>query len=92
MQPDLFSNAGAPVQPSPDDWQGRAAWLRRELNRHNFAYYVLDSPTIPDAEYDKLFSELQQLEQLHAELLSERDNGSRFTVTFPKTIAEKDLQ
>ena len=41
----------------------RAAALREELNRHNYAYYVLDQPTIPDAEYDKLFRELEALER-----------------------------
>lgn len=40
----------------------RAAWLTAELNRHLHAYHVLDAPTIPDAEYDQLFVELQQLE------------------------------
>ncbi len=33
-----------------------------EIERHNYAYYVLDAPTIPDAEYDRLFRELQALE------------------------------
>ncbi|MBS1197952.1 MAG: ligA [Proteobacteria bacterium] len=40
----------------------RAAKLRAEIERHNHAYYVLDAPTIPDAEYDRLFRELQALE------------------------------
>lgn len=40
------------------------------MNQHNYAYYVLDNPTIPDAEYDKLFRELQALEQTHPELAS----------------------
>jgi DNA ligase (NAD+) len=48
----------------------RAAFLRAELERHNRAYYQLDAPTIPDAEYDRLFRELQQLEEAHAELRS----------------------
>ena len=48
----------------------RAAWLRAELDRHNHAYYVLDAPSIPDAEYDKLFRELQGLEAEYPELLS----------------------
>ena len=48
----------------------RAAWLRAELARHNRAYYVLDAPTIPDAEYDQLFRELQGLETAHPELLT----------------------
>ncbi|TXH15826.1 MAG: NAD-dependent DNA ligase LigA [Gammaproteobacteria bacterium] len=48
----------------------RAAWLRAELERHNHAYYVLDAPTIPDAEYDRLFRELQGLEGEYPELLT----------------------
>lgn len=50
------------------DLAARAAWLRDELSRHNHAYYVLDAPTIPDAEYDKLFRELQAIEAEHPEL------------------------
>jgi DNA ligase (NAD+) len=46
----------------------RAAELRRELEEHNHRYYVLDQPSIPDAEYDKLFRELQALEAAHPEL------------------------
>jgi DNA ligase (NAD+) len=46
----------------------RIAQLRAEIERHNHAYYVLDAPTIPDAEYDKLFRELQALETQHPEL------------------------
>jgi len=49
---------------------GRAAALRGEIERHNHAYYVLDAPTIPDAEYDKLFRELQELERQYPELLT----------------------
>lgn len=48
----------------------RIAQLRAELERHNHAYYVLDAPTVPDAEYDKLFRELQALEAQHPELLT----------------------
>ena len=48
----------------------RAAWLSAELNRHLHAYHVLDAPTIPDAEYDRLFAELQQLEAAHPELVA----------------------
>ncbi|NMF97986.1 NAD-dependent DNA ligase LigA [Aromatoleum toluolicum] len=46
----------------------RAAQLRRELEAHNHAYYVLDAPTIPDAEYDRLFRELEALEREFPEL------------------------
>jgi DNA ligase (NAD+) len=48
----------------------RAESLRREIERYNHAYYVLDAPTIPDAEYDKLFRELQALEAAHPQLIS----------------------
>jgi len=48
----------------------RIAQLRAELERHNHAYYVLDAPTVPDAEYDKLFRELQALEAQRPELLT----------------------
>ena len=58
------------IIPDPADWLLRCAWLRQELNRHSHAYYVLDTPTVPDAEYDKLFRELQALEQAHPELMS----------------------
>jgi DNA ligase (NAD+) len=46
----------------------RSAWLTAELNRHLHAYHVLDAPIIPDADYDKLYAELQQLETAHPEL------------------------
>ena len=46
----------------------RAAELRRILERANHAYYLLDKPEISDAEYDRLFRELQDLETQHAEL------------------------
>ncbi|NJD35516.1 MAG: NAD-dependent DNA ligase LigA [Betaproteobacteria bacterium] len=48
----------------------RAKALRREIERHNHAYYVLDAPTVPDAEYDRLFRELQALEAAHPQLIS----------------------
>ena len=47
----------------------RAAALRAELNTHAHRYYVLDEPSIPDSEYDKLFRELQALEEAHPQLL-----------------------
>ena len=49
----------------------RMAWLTDELNRHIYAYHVKDAPSIPDAEYDCMFSELQQLEAAHPEALSQ---------------------
>jgi DNA ligase (NAD+) len=48
----------------------RAEELRAVLHEHAYQYYVLDEPTIPDAEYDKLFQELQALEEAHPQLAS----------------------
>src|SRR5262245_22663429 len=48
----------------------RAAELRQRIERANHEYYVLDAPTLPDAEYDRLFGELQALEQEHPALVA----------------------
>ena len=44
--------------------------LRREIEHHNYRYYVLDDPLVSDAEYDTLFRRLEQLEAEHPELAS----------------------
>jgi DNA ligase (NAD+) len=44
--------------------------LRDAINEHNYRYYVLDSPVISDAEFDRLFRELQDLEKQHPELVT----------------------
>jgi DNA ligase (NAD+) len=49
----------------------RAAALRTQLQYHAHRYYVLDDPELPDAEYDRLFHELQALEAAHPELLTD---------------------
>jgi DNA ligase (NAD+) len=46
----------------------RAAQLRAEINRYGHAYYVLDAPLVPDAQYDQLFFELQAIEAAHPDL------------------------
>ena len=50
--------------------RARVQALREEIARHDHSYYVLDAPTIPDAEYDRLFRELQALEQSHPALVT----------------------
>jgi DNA ligase (NAD+) len=52
----------------PGEAAERARSLREAIERHNRAYYVLDAPTVPDAEYDRLFRALQELEAAHPEL------------------------
>jgi len=44
--------------------------LREDINRHNYLYYVLDTPEITDAEYDRLFDELTALEKEHPDLVT----------------------
>jgi DNA ligase (NAD+) len=48
----------------------RVRQLREEILHHDYQYYVLDAPEIPDSEYDRLFRELQALEAQHPELLT----------------------
>src|SRR5665648_449967 len=55
---------------TPPEISKQVEELRRELDRHNHLYYVLDQPKISDADYDRLFTELKQLEQRYPELQS----------------------
>lgn len=52
------------------DAKQRIDELRQQIEAHNRAYYELNAPTVPDAEYDRLFRELQSLEQQHPELIT----------------------
>ena len=52
----------------PEEVHQRYQRLKSELNQHNHAYYVLDDPSIPDSDYDRLMRELQDIEQQYAEL------------------------
>ena len=45
--------------------------LREQINYHNYRYYVLDDPEMPDSEYDRLLRELQEFEQSHPELITD---------------------
>lgn len=48
----------------------RATELRKQIDQHNYRYYVLDEPAIPDAEYDRLFNELRSLEEQYPDLVT----------------------
>ncbi len=58
----------APAAPAPLDTAARAAELREAIERANHEYYALDAPTLSDAEYDRLFRELREIEAAHPEL------------------------
>ena len=68
---DLFS-APAPENKAQAaiDLEAKAAALRAQLNQWAHQYYVLDEPTVPDAEYDRVFRELQALEAAHPHLIT----------------------
>ena len=69
-QPDLFGGAAPAPAAAELSAPERAAQLRELLHAHAHRYYVLDDPSIPDAEYDKLFAELQAIEAAQPELLT----------------------
>lgn len=57
--------------PSPtDQLKSELADLRRQIEHHNRLYHQLDTPDIPDQEYDRLFDRLLEIESLHPELVS----------------------
>ena len=57
--------------------KNRILELRAELDQHNYRYHVLDEPSIPDAEYDRLFHELKALEAAMEEALGVRGQRHR---------------
>ncbi len=79
MPIDLFSELDDSHEPAgkatagkvsgPNDPLQEIELLKRSLNHHAHQYYVLDDPQIPDAEYDRLFKRLQELESTYPELL-----------------------
>ncbi|HYK92228.1 MAG TPA: NAD-dependent DNA ligase LigA [Acidobacteriota bacterium] len=58
------------MERNPDQAAARIAELRREIEEHNYRYYVANEPVISDAEYDRLFRELVELEKEYPELAS----------------------
>jgi len=48
----------------------RAKQLREQIDQHNYSYYVLDEPSVPDAEYDRLFNELRALEEANPDIIT----------------------
>lgn len=65
----------------PADIVEQSAILRTEISFHNNRYYVLDDPEVPDAEYDRLFRELQALEEQYPALVSSDSPTQRVGAT-----------
>jgi DNA ligase (NAD+) len=66
-----------PSVPSLAVAQKRVTELHQQLHHHAWRYYALDDPEIPDAEYDRLFAELQALEQAYPALLTDDSPSQR---------------
>ncbi len=60
--------------------------LREELNRHNYNYYVLDTPTISDFEFDQKLKQLQELENKNPEYFDENSPTQRVGGTITKNF------
>lgn len=65
----LFAEPGV-TSTKPDSPEVEIQRLRDEIRYHDYQYYVLDAPSVPDSEYDKLFRHLQTLELAHPELVT----------------------
>ena len=59
------------------DPQKKILSLIKEIEQHNVSYYVHDNPKISDSQYDKLLRELESLEKLHPDLVSENSPTKR---------------
>jgi len=82
-QPSLFDES-AKEKPSDTGLaknSDRAAQLHEQLNQANYAYYVLDNPSFPDAEYDRLFHELKDIEAQFPQLLTSDSPTQRVGAT-----------
>lgn len=63
------------------DLKEKLKQLRDQLNQYNYQYYALDDPTVPDSEYDRLFHELKNLEDLRPDLISKDSPTQRVGAT-----------
>lgn len=72
----------------PDSLLKEMAKLRKEINEHNYRYYVLDAPVISDAEFDQLFRRLELLETQHPELITPDSPTQRVGATPSKAFVK----
>jgi DNA ligase (NAD+) len=68
------------------DVQNTIQSLREELNQHNYSYYVLDTPTITDFEFDQKLKQLQELEAQYPEFFDENSPSQRVGGTITKNF------
>ena len=72
---------------APPQVQRELESLRRHLDDWNYRYYVLDDPSVPDAEYDRCMQRLRQLEQAYPELLRADSPSQRVGATLLSQFA-----
>src|SRR5690554_4951295 len=70
QQSDFFADEPQGSSAVSVDIQQKLAALKDSINTHNYRYYALDEPSIPDAEYDRLMHELLAIEAEHPELIT----------------------
>ncbi len=82
----------APAPPSPATEDDRRAWaaLADEVRAHQFAYYVRDAPTVPDATFDALLRRLQEMEDAHPDLAAPDSPTQRVGGTFSTEFTPVD--
>ncbi len=79
-----MSASGAPTE----EVREQVAALRRQIEQHNYRYYILDDPQIPDAEWDRLLQQLKALEAEYPQLISEDSPTQRVGATPTDEFAE----
>nr|WP_204456287.1 NAD-dependent DNA ligase LigA [Actinokineospora baliensis] len=84
------ATAAEGVEDVPADVRERHAVLAEELLGHQFRYYVLDSPTVSDGEFDVLLRELAELERVHPALVTPESPTQRVGGTFSTEFAAVD--
>ena len=72
---------------APGKARARAEELRAEIERHNRLYYAESAPEISDAEFDRLFRELQELEERHPELATPDSPTQRVGAPLPEGVS-----
>lgn len=66
----------------------RYAWLKEQIAQHDRSYYLLDEPTIPDVEYDKLYRELIQIESEYPQWITSDSPSQRVSGEASNTFDE----
>ena len=92
MSPRGRSSASEDVEGSVASATERAAILRRQIEDANQNYYLKDQPTISDAEYDRLFRELEALELAHPELQDETSPTQRVGTRKPAQATFSEIR